>query len=88
MEAGQSSNATGRPEQAALAEDARAASVPAQGGASAPLAAGYVDEASPLTREYLDIIAEFGGDETGRRAAWRRMGEGTAWYHGAPVALN
>ena len=95
MEAGQSSNAagcpaqaTGRPEQAALAGDARAASAPAQSGRSAPRAASYVDEASPLTCEYLDVIAELGGDEAGRRAAWRRMGEGTAWYHGAPVALN
>lgn len=101
--AGCPAQATGRPEQAALAgdaraasapaqatdaRDARAASVPAQGGASAPLAAGYVDEASLLTCEYLDVIAELGGDEAGRRAAWRRMGEGTAWYHGAPVALN
>lgn len=51
-------------------------------------ARGYVDEASPLTQEYLDVIAELGGDEAGRRAAWQRMAAGTAWYHGEPVAFN
>lgn len=51
-------------------------------------APGYVDEAAPLTREYLDVIAELGGDEAGRRAAWERMANGSAWYHGEPVAFN
>lgn len=50
--------------------------------------AGYADEAAPLTREYLDIIDDLGGDEAGRRAAWKRMAAGTAYYRGEPVAFD
>lgn len=47
-------------------------------------------ENSRYTREYLKLVVEAGAsaDEANRRAAWRRMGEGTAYYHGLPVAFS
>lgn len=51
--------------------------------------ARYTREADArYTREYLDLIAELGSDEANRRAAWQRMGEGSAYYHGLPVAFS
>lgn len=39
-------------------------------------------------QEYLGYVADLDGDEAGRRAAWARMGQGSAYYHGAPVAFS
>lgn len=46
------------------------------------------EENAALTAEYLDYVNELQGDELGRRAAWKRMGEGTAYYRGEPAALS
>ena len=45
-------------------------------------------ENDALTREYLGYIAELEGDGVGRRAAWERMGRGSAYYHGLPCAFS
>lgn len=39
-------------------------------------------------REYLRGVLELDGDEAGRRAAWKRMGQGSAFYRGEPVAFS
>ena len=46
------------------------------------------EEDERYAREYLAHVVDLDGDEAGRRAAWRHMGEGTAYYRGEPVAFS
>ncbi|MBR5259425.1 MAG: glutathionylspermidine synthase family protein [Eggerthellaceae bacterium] len=47
-----------------------------------------IEEEERYAREYREYVTELNGDERGRRAAWRRMGEGSAFYRGEPVAFS
>ncbi len=68
-----------------LGENSSRANEPVPGG---PLPPECLAKNARYTQEYLNDLAELGGDEAGRRGAWERMWGKTAFYRGLPVAFS